>query len=64
MKHAIMTAVAAILAIGSVMASVSEANAIVCARGVFRAGCAGRRGAVVTHHRVYAPASIIDTGVT
>jgi hypothetical protein len=55
MKRAIMTTVAAILAIGSVMATVSEANAIVCARGVFRAGCAGPRGAIVTHRRVYAP---------
>jgi len=55
MKRAIMTTVAAVLALGSMMASVSEANAIVCARGVFRAGCAGPRGAVVTHRRVYAP---------
>jgi hypothetical protein len=55
MKRAILTTVAAILAIGSVMASVSEANAAVCARGVYRAGCAGRHGAVVTHRRVYAP---------
>jgi len=55
MKRAIMTAVAAVLALGSMMALVSEANAIVCARGVFRAGCAGPRGAVVTHRRIYAP---------
>jgi hypothetical protein len=26
----------------------SEAEAVVCARGVYRAGCAGPRGAVVT----------------
>jgi hypothetical protein len=55
MKRAIMATFAAVLAIGSVMASVSEANAVVCARGVYRAGCAGPRGAVVTHRRVYAP---------
>ena len=55
LKRAIITTVAAILAIGTVMASVSEADAVVCARGVFRAGCAGPRGAVVTHRRVYAP---------
>ncbi len=30
-----------------VAAFVSEANAAVCARGVYRAGCAGPRGAVV-----------------
>ncbi len=28
-----------------------EANAVVCARGVYRAGCAGPHGAAVTHHR-------------
>ena len=31
------------------MASVPEATAVVCARGVYRAGCAGPRGAVVVH---------------
>jgi hypothetical protein len=29
------------------MASAPEASAVVCARGVYRAGCAGPRGAVV-----------------
>ncbi|MBV9567304.1 MAG: hypothetical protein JO172_04135 [Hyphomicrobiales bacterium] len=33
--------------------SASDANAIVCARGVYRAGCAGPRGAVVTHRGYY-----------
>jgi hypothetical protein len=55
MKRAIMTTVIAVLVLGSVMASVSGANAVVCARGVYRAGCAGRYGAVVTHRPVYAP---------
>jgi hypothetical protein len=31
-----------------------EANAVVCAKGVYRAGCAGARGAVVTHRPVAA----------
>jgi hypothetical protein len=31
-----------------------EANAVVCAKGVYRAGCAGPRGAVVTHRPVAA----------
>jgi hypothetical protein len=26
-----------------------DANAVVCARGVYRAGCVGPRGAVVVH---------------
>jgi hypothetical protein len=41
MRRAIMTTVIAVLVLGSVMASVSGANAVVCARGVYRAGCAG-----------------------
>ncbi|MBV8428538.1 MAG: hypothetical protein JOZ88_14960 [Hyphomicrobiales bacterium] len=30
-----------------------DAGAVVCARGVYRAGCAGPRGAVVTHRPYY-----------
>jgi hypothetical protein len=37
------------LALGLVAVQVSEANAVVCARGIYRAGCAGPRGAVVAH---------------
>jgi hypothetical protein len=29
----------------------TQANAVVCARGVHRAGCVGRHGAVVVQHR-------------
>jgi len=47
MKKTIITAVAAFIVMGSMMASVEEANAVVCTRGVYRAGCAGPRGAVV-----------------
>jgi hypothetical protein len=40
----------ALLAFGSTMTfESSDANAVVCARGVYRAGCAGARGAVVVH---------------
>jgi len=38
-----------LVALGLLAALPSEANAVVCARGVYRAGCAGPRGAVVTH---------------
>jgi hypothetical protein len=34
------------------MAAVSDANAVVCAHGVYRAGCAGPNGAVVARKRV------------
>ena len=55
MKSTIMRAVAAFMVIGTMMASVEEANAVVCARGVYRAGCAGPRGAVVARRPVVAP---------
>jgi len=32
-----------------VVATATDANAVVCAKGVYRAGCAGPRGAVVAH---------------
>ena len=43
-----------------VAAFVSEASAVVCARGVYRAGCAGPRGAVVArpYHRYYGSARV------
>jgi hypothetical protein len=53
MKLALTFSFTAFIAIGAAMASVSEANAVVCARGVYRAGCAGPRGAVVGHRHVY-----------
>jgi len=42
------TVVSALLALCLLAGTVAEANAAVCARGVYRAGCAGPRGAVVT----------------
>jgi hypothetical protein len=42
---------AAILAFAATMTfETNDANAVVCARGVYRAGCAGARGAVVVRH--------------
>ena len=41
-----------LLVFGLLAVQVSEANAVVCARGVYRAGCAGPRGAVVAHRPV------------
>jgi hypothetical protein len=31
----------------------TQANAVVCARGVYRAGCVGPHGAVVVHRHPY-----------
>ncbi|WP_036260862.1 hypothetical protein [Methylocapsa aurea] len=55
MKLAIIVSVAALIGIGSMMAAVEEANAVVCARGVYRAGCVGPRGAVVARRPVVRP---------
>ena len=58
MSKAIIALGAAFITMGTVIASIEEANAVVCARGVYRAGCAGPRGAVtvrrapVVHRRV------------
>lgn len=44
MKHVVLS----LLLAGSLIAlSSMEASAVVCARGVYRAGCVGARGAVV-----------------
>jgi hypothetical protein len=57
MKHLIISL---LLAGGLVAVSTMEANAVVCARGIYRAGCAGPHGAVVVgrpvvHRAVVAP---------
>ena len=39
----------AMLALGLMAALPVEANAVVCAKGVYRAGCAGPNGAVGVH---------------
>ena len=41
----------------------SDANAVVCARGVFRAGCAGPHGAVVVRRPVVVCHSVWVDGV-
>jgi hypothetical protein len=45
----------AVIAFGATMTvEPTDANAVVCARGVYRAGCAGYRGAVVVRKPVVA----------
>ena len=39
----------AYLALFALLISITDASAVVCAKGVYRAGCAGPRGAVVAH---------------
>jgi hypothetical protein len=59
-KHLIIS----LLLAGSFVAlSAMEASAVVCARGVYRAGCVGAGGAVVARrpvvHRVVAPRAVV-----
>jgi hypothetical protein len=45
---------------GFVALSTTEASAVVCARGVYRAGCAGVHGAVVVRRPVVvAPRAVV-----
>jgi hypothetical protein len=54
----------ALLAFAATMTFESnDANAVVCARGVVRAGCAGRHGAVVVHRPVAACRMVMVNGV-
>ncbi len=45
----------AALAFAGLAAFTADANAVVCARGYYRAGCAGPRGAVVAHRHYHRP---------
>ena len=40
----------ALVALVGLIAATPDANAVVCAHGVYRAGCAGPHGAVVVRH--------------
>lgn len=61
MKYAVLTGLAALLL--TFVTEVPSANAVVCARGVARAGCAGPHGAVVARRPVVAPHCVIRAGV-
>jgi hypothetical protein len=50
MKHVIISL---LLLGGFISLSTMEANAFVCARGVYRAGCVGARGGAVVVRRPY-----------
>jgi hypothetical protein len=49
MKHFLHLGLTIGLFIGGMVVSMADANAVVCARGVYRAGCVGRHGAAVVH---------------
>jgi hypothetical protein len=51
--RSILLAAIAIAAFSTTMTfKMTDANAVVCAKGVYRAGCVGPNGAVVTHRHV------------
>jgi hypothetical protein len=55
---------AALLSFAATMTfEASDANAVVCARGVYRAGCAGSRGAVVVRKPAAVCRTVIVNGV-
>ena len=54
MRSFLLIAAAALSFSATMTFETTEANAVVCARGVVRAGCAGARGAVVVRKPVVA----------
>ncbi len=62
--RAFLLVASAILAFGATMIfETTDAGAVVCARGVYRAGCAGARGAVVVRRPAVACRWVIVNGV-
>lgn len=47
MRSILLVAAALMAFAGTMVVETTEANAVVCAKGVYRAGCAGPRGAAV-----------------
>ena len=52
-KYLALTLLGAATFLATLTAAPDNAEAVVCARGVYRAGCAGPRGAVVAPRAVY-----------
>lgn len=62
--RSILFIASALLAFAATMTfEASDANAVVCARGVYRAGCAGRHGAVVVRRPVVHCTRVLVNGV-
>jgi hypothetical protein len=63
MRSFIILALAAIAFAGSMTVVTTDANAVVCAAGVYRAGCVGARGAAVVRRPVAACRYVVVNGV-
>jgi hypothetical protein len=63
MRSFLLIAAAALSFSATMTFETSEANAVVCARGVVRAGCAGARGAVVVRKPAVVCKTVVVNGV-
>ena len=63
MRSFLLVAAAALAFAGIMTVASTEANAVVCAKGVVRAGCAGARGAVVVRKPVVVCRTVVVNGV-
>jgi hypothetical protein len=59
MKKTLVAAAAALLTMTGVIAFSTDAGAIVCARGPYRAGCAGPHGAVGVRRGYYPHGGVV-----
>ena len=53
MRSFAVAALAVAIFVTTMLVGYTQANAVVCARGVHRAGCVGPHGTVVTHRHPY-----------
>ena len=63
MRLFVLAALAATALAGVMTIEPTDANAVVCARGVYRAGCATAGGAAVVHAPVAACRYVVVNGV-
>jgi hypothetical protein len=63
MRFGLSTMTGAFILAATLFFAMSDANAVVCARGVYRAGCAGPAGAVVVRKPRVACRTVIVKGV-
>jgi hypothetical protein len=63
MRSFLLVACAVVAFAATMTFETKDANAVVCARGVYRAGCAGARGAVVARRPAVACRSVLVNGV-
>ena len=63
MRSFLLAATAALAFAATMTFEATDANAVVCAKGVYRAGCAGTRGAVVVRKPAVVCRTVVVDGV-